>query len=108
MDTPPAKATVTKENIVDCLLLYRREFESLGVKKLGLFGSYVENKHCPNGDVDVLVEFDPEAKTFDNFIRLSLLLDEILLCQVELVTAKSLSPHIAPRILPKVEYVISD
>ncbi|NEQ32194.1 MAG: nucleotidyltransferase [Leptolyngbya sp. SIO4C5] len=108
MDKPPAKATVTKDNIVERLLLYRDEFAALGVKKLGLFGSYVENKDCPNGDVDVLVEFDLAAKTFDHFIQLSLLLDEILLCKVELVTAKSLSPHIAPRILPEVEYVISD
>ena len=44
-------------------------------------------------------------KTFDNFIQLSFLLEDLFKRRVELVTAESLSPHIGPFIMSEVEYV---
>jgi uncharacterized protein len=40
-------------------------------------------------DVDLLVEFIPELKTFDNFMELSFFLEELLGRKVELVTPQS-------------------
>lgn len=79
--------------------------KSFGVKRLGLFGSFVrEQQHCQS-DVDVLVEFEEGSKTFDNFIELCFFLEDILQRNVELVTPESLSPYIGPSILNEVEYV---
>ena len=76
-----------------------------GVRKIGIFGSFVRDDATLHSDVDVLVEFDPDRKTFDNFMNLSFFLEDILKRRVEVVTTNSLSPHIGPRILASVEYV---
>ena len=76
-----------------------------GVRKIGIFGSFVRDDATLHSDVDVLVEFDPDRKTFDNFMNLSFFLEDILERRVEVVTTNSLSPHIGPRILASVEYV---
>lgn len=77
---------------------------ALGVKQLGLFGSFVRGEQRSDSDVDLLVEFNPGEKTFDHFIALSLLLEDLLQRRVELVTPESLSPYIAPHIMREVEY----
>lgn len=55
--------------------------------------------------MDLLVEFAPGEKSFDNFMAVSFLLEEELERSVELVTREALSPHLGPHILEKVEYV---
>ena len=75
------------------------------MKRLGVFGSFVRGQQRPDSDVDLLVEFDPALKTFDNFMALSLLLEDLLQRRVELVTTESLSPHLRPHILDEVEDV---
>ena len=61
----------TKEKIFDVLLQNQSYLSKLGVKKLGLFGSFVRGEQHDNSDIDLLVEFDPVQKTFDNFMELS-------------------------------------
>jgi hypothetical protein len=78
--------------------------QAFGVKRLGLFGSYIRGEQHPGSDVDLLVEFEPEKKTFDAFIELCFFLESILDRKVELVTIESLSPYIGPHILSEVEY----
>jgi predicted nucleotidyltransferase len=55
--------------------------------------------------VDLLVDFFPEQKTFDNFMELSFFLEDLLGRKVELVTPQSLSKFIAPYILNELENV---
>jgi predicted nucleotidyltransferase len=82
------------------------EITSLGVRRLALVGSVVRNEARPDSDVDVLVEFDPARKTFDNFLALSELLERLLDHPVELVTTEALSPYIGPHILSEAEDVV--
>ena len=51
------------------------------------------------------MEFEQGKKTFDNFIQLSFLLEDLFKRRVELVTIESLSPYIGPHIMSEVEYV---
>lgn len=78
---------------------------SLGVKDVGLFGSFVTGNQTPESDVDILVEFEPERHSFDAFMDLSFFLEDLLGRRVELVTPEGLSPHIGPHILREVERV---
>lgn len=98
-------AVQTREEIVKILDENRTQLRAFGVKRLGLFGSFVRGEQRADSDVDMLVEFEPGQKTFDNFIRLSFLLEDLLGRSVELVTPEGLSPHIGPYILKEVEYV---
>ena len=95
----------TKEAVLSAIRGHRDEITAAGVRRLGLFGSFVRNEQHPESDVDFLVEFDPAQKTFDNFMRVSLLLEELCDRRVELITAESLSPYLSPHVVNEVEYV---
>ncbi len=95
----------TKEELFSLLSEHSERLRSLGVRRLGLFGSFVRNESHPDSDVDLLVEFEPGLKDFDHFMDLCFFLEELLSRRVEVVTRESLSPHIGPHILNEVEYV---
>jgi predicted nucleotidyltransferase len=96
---------LTKERIINTICKSRAELFSLGVRSIGLFGSFVRGEAGAESDVDILVEFDAAKKTFDNFIDTCFLLEELLDRRVELVTGESISPYIRPYVLREVEYV---
>ena len=83
---------------------HQKEIRDLGVRRYGLFGSFVRGQTTEQSDIDILVEFEPGQKTFDNFMKLAFFLEELLGREVDLVTAESLSPYIGPHILKEVEY----
>ena len=94
----------TKEEIFTLLREYQPELRRLGVRRWGVFGSFVRNISTDHSDVDLLVEFDPGEKTFDHFMQLAFLLEDVLGRKVDLLTTESLSPHIGPHILQEVVY----
>lgn len=95
----------TKESVVSLIQEHKDRIKTLGVKKLGLFGSFVRGEQRAESDIDVLVEFEQGKKTFDNFMQLSFLLEDLLNRRVELVTPESVSPYIRSYIVKEVEYV---
>lgn len=101
MDTP----VQTKERALSLIEEHRDRIKALGVRKLGLFGSFVREEQGVESDIDLLVEFEQGKKTFDNFMQLCFFLEDLLKRRVELVTPESLSPYIGPRIMSEVEYV---
>lgn len=96
---------LTKQEIQSILLHHQASFRSLGVKRLGLFGSFVRGEQTPRSDIDLLVEFEQGQKSFDHFMQLAFPLGKVLERHVEFVTIESLSPYIGPHILKEVEYV---
>ena len=98
-------AVQTEDHILALIKEYQKQIRAFGVKRLGLFGSFVRGQQNEDSDVDVLVEFDLGKKTFDAFIHLAFFLEDLFGRRVELVTPESLSPYIGPHILREVEYV---
>ena len=94
----------TKEEMLTIIRNHQKEIEDLGVKRYGFFGSFVREQNTEQSDIDILVEFEPGQKTFDNFMQLAFFLEDLLGREVDLVTAESLSPYIGPHILKEVEY----
>ena len=95
----------TKELIFQRILEKQKQLAVYGVKNIGLFGSFVRGDQTPLSDIDILVEFMPEKHTFDNFMEVAFLLEELLGRKVELITPEALSPYIGPHILREVERV---
>jgi predicted nucleotidyltransferase len=93
-----------KEQILGFLQEHESDLRGLGVKRCGVFGSFVRSEGHGQSDVDILVGFEPEQKTFDNFMNLVFFLEELFGRPVDLVTTESLSPYIGPHILREVEY----
>src|SRR5438034_11844380 len=92
----------TKREVFKTLRDHYAQLKELGVKKVGLFGSFVRDEQTPESDIDLLVQFEPDKKTFDNFMDLSQLLERLLQRRVEIITTEALSPYIGPRIMSEV------
>jgi len=75
-----------------------------GIKKIGLFGSYVKNEQKTKSDIDILVEFEKGKKTFDNYMNLKFYLEELFKCKVDLIISDKIKPDLKPNILGSVIY----
>jgi predicted nucleotidyltransferase len=95
----------TKKELLAALSKNSEMIKSYGVKSLGIFGSFSKGKIHESSDVDLLVDFDPSKKSFDNFMHLSFFLEELFGRKVEIVTNQSLSKFIGPHILNEVLHV---
>jgi predicted nucleotidyltransferase len=103
MQTMPVQ---TKAQVLSLLQENQEVLHRFGVSRCGVFGSFVHDGAVDDqSDVDILVTFEPEQKTFDNFINLSFFLEELFGRRVDLLTVESLSPYIGSNILKEVEYV---
>lgn len=100
------KKVQTKKEVSSILSSHRKEIKRLGVKRIGLFGSFVKGKQKKESDVDLLVEFMRGKKNFKNFIHLAYLLEDLLHRRVELLTPESMGPYLRPHILKEIEYVL--
>jgi uncharacterized protein len=97
-----------KHDLLERLRANRDRLKGFGVRRYGLFGSFVRDEAREDSDVDLLIDFEPGQKTFDNFMELGFFLDDLLGRRVEVITPESLSRRIAPHILREVEYVPLD
>jgi hypothetical protein len=96
----------TREYILTTLRLNKSKLERLGVKKVGLFGSYLRNEQSKDSDIDILLDFEPDQENFDNYMDACNLFEELFKNEkVEIVTKNGLSPYIGPKILSEVVYV---
>ncbi len=94
----------TKEWVLSTIEEHGAQFSALGVQRLGLFGSYARGEARPASDIDVLVDFEENRKTFDNFMKVASLLEDLFGRRVDLVTREALSPYITPNVLSEIEY----
>ena len=77
---------------------HRNDLSDLGVNTLAIFGSVARDQSKKKSDVDILVEFDPTKGLF-GFVNLKNYLEDILHCEVDLVTKKGLHPALKEKIL---------
>jgi len=97
---------MTKQNILQKLRTNKAKLSKLGIRQVGLFGSYIRNEQNETSDIDLLVDFEPGKETFDNYMEVYDLIESLFKNQkVELVTKNGLSQYIGPKILSEVQYV---
>ncbi|HLD70903.1 MAG TPA: nucleotidyltransferase family protein [Negativicutes bacterium] len=73
------------------------------VKKIGIFGSYVQGEQHKKSDLDILVEFI-EDPSFFKFLDLENYLSDTFGINVDLVMKNALKPAIGKKILSEVVY----
>lgn len=77
-----------------------------GVKEIGIFGSYLKGEAKEGSDLDILVEFEPEARiSFLEFIELENYISDLVGVKVDLVEKSALKPRIGKYILSEVVYL---
>lgn len=86
-------AMSTREQVVDTLSRHRTAIRRFGVASLHLFGSTTRGTPTDESDVDLLVTFQGRA-TFDAYMGLKLLLEDLLGRKVDLATSRAIKPSL--------------
>ncbi len=95
---------LTAEEILKLIQQNRERIKRYGVKRIGLFGSYLRGEQKESSDIDILVEFEKGKKTFDNYIELKFFLEDLFKRKVDLVIAESVKPELRKYIMESVKY----
>ena len=80
---------MTRRTIISRIRKHRDQLTALGVKSLSLFESVAHGEEHLGSDVDILVEFEGRA-TFDGYMDTKFYLEELLGCEVDLVTPQAI------------------
>ena len=74
------------------------------IHRLALFGSVLRDDFGPDSDVDVLVEFEPDARVgLMTLARMEIELSRLLGHRAEMHTVKGLNPHFRNEVLDSAE-----
>ncbi|MBI3617528.1 MAG: nucleotidyltransferase family protein [Candidatus Omnitrophica bacterium] len=95
---------IKRDRILEIIEDNRHSLKRLGVKRIGIFGSFARNTSQKDSDVDVLVEFRPGKKTFDNYMDIKELLEGLLKRKVDLVVREAIKSRFKPSILKDAQY----
>ena len=71
---------------------------SHGARNVQVFGSLARGEARPDSDVDLLVKLDPGRSLLD-LVAIKQDLEDLLGCQVDVVTEAALSPYIREEVL---------
>jgi predicted nucleotidyltransferase len=83
---------------------HKKRLVKLGVQALFLFGSVARGEATQKSDIDILVKFDSKKGLF-GFVDLKNYLQEVLECEVDLVTKNALHPALKKKILQEAKNV---
>ena len=91
---------LTADEIVAACRSHRPELQAMGVRRLGLFGSFARGDAREDSDMDFLVELD--SMSFDRFMDVKLFLEDLFGRRVDLVPFNRIKPRIRAAILSEV------
>src|SRR5437870_4208955 len=95
---------MNKNDLLFELSRHNAELKSMGVRRCGIFGSFARGEARADSDIDILVEFVPEQKTFKHFTQVADFLEALFKRKVDLVTPEGLSPITGHYILDETVY----
>lgn len=94
-----------KQELLNLISSRKVDISALGIKRVGVFGSFSRGEQKQNSDVDLLIEFSKGKKTFRNFMGFVEFAQEAFGREVDVLTPESISPYLAPYITKEIEYV---
>ena len=90
-----------KENIIQQIKTY---FAKTDVRRISLFGSFARDESNALSDVDLLMEVD-EPIGYLKIIEYKLALEDLLHCNVDLLTPEGICPKIRPYIQKELQLI---
>ncbi len=93
---------MNRKDIIKKLNYRKNKLKEKGVKKLGLFGSYLKGKQKRGSDIDILVEF--KKTNADNYFGLLYFLESLFNKKIDLVVESGLKPEVK-YVVKEAEYV---
>ena len=84
-----------RAEVLAILKAHLEDLRRFGVSSLRLFGSVARDEASMGSDVDLLVDFE-ETPTFSGYMKLRILLEDLLGAKVDLVTESGLKERARP------------
>jgi predicted nucleotidyltransferase len=94
--------TTRPSTIIKMLAKSKSKLAKLGVRRIGLFGSFKRAQAKRRSDIDILVVM--ERPTFDKYMEVKFYLEDMFGRKVDLVMEETIKPGLRPYILNEVEY----
>lgn len=95
---------MTRDEVMEKLKANHGKIASFNVKAIALFGSLARGEATPTSDIDMMVDFSGPA-TFDQYMGLKILLEDLFKVKIDLVTRKGIRSRIFPYIEKDLVYV---
>ena len=97
---------MTREDVARAIRDNADAVHALGVARLRLFGSVLTGIAAEGSDIDLLVDFRPGEKDFDNCMDLRILLGDLFPGRrIGLITTESLHPRLRSEVIAQAENV---
>ncbi len=86
---------MSRDEVLDLLRHHRHELETrFGVRSIALFGSHARGEAGPESDVDLVIEFEEGAVTWEVYNELLDYLEALLGRGVDVVSLAQLKPRL--------------
>jgi len=98
-----------KNEILRVLRENKEKLKEFGVKRIGIFGSFIRGEVTEKSDIDVVVEFERGKATFKNVCGLVDFLEKLFGREIDLLTPDGIESirikHVKEEIKREIEYV---
>ena len=78
----------SKDFILTTIKSNKPAISKLGIRDIGLFGSYVRGDQSDKSDIDILIDFEPNEENYDNYMVYDLFEQLFKNERVEIITKR--------------------
>ena len=90
--------------VIDLMNDHMASIDQFHIRKIGVFGSFTRGEQTNESDVDILVEFEENQETLDNYMDLKFFLEDLFNRRVDVVIFDAIKDALKKSILESVKY----
>jgi len=83
---------MNKRTILEEIEKNKLKLRGFGVRKIGVFGSFLKGKQSKKSDIDLIAKFN--EPNFDNYAEALILLEKLFRRKIDLLTESGLRPEL--------------
>jgi predicted nucleotidyltransferase len=83
---------INKKIVLGAIEDNKSKLKKFGIKRIGLFGSFLKSRQNKKSDIDLIVKFD--KLSFDNYAETLMFLESLFKRKIDLITESSLRPEL--------------
>ena len=95
---------MNKEEIIGKLKENKERIKRFRVKKIVIFVSFVRDEERKTSDIDLIIDSEEEKKLFNNFLNITLFLENSFCREINLLTSESICHYIKSYIEKEIIY----